>query len=708
MVSLKASYCRSLTGAFAALAIGASVLGNMAVSVPAANADAATSGPGYLVKNSLPSSPVAYHWAGAFEGPDGKLAWCVEAGKISSRPTAYSGQIDNKQLAAALSLYEGVSTADSRAALSLLVRENADIGPEWQSWVDDIQAAHPAVQALANQYWADAAAYAGDYTIDSSDPVTTDGGKTYTVDNVTIRSAGTVTGYKVTASIPDDSPATFDDGSKSQTIDSGGSVTVKATGFGTIHLNYSATDLPGNGPMLTYRESERLQTMLVAPAPATATGETTISDKAKPVITTVADAQVVKPGDPVIDNVTLSLSGSDQWITDKDGKNASITATGTLYGPFPNPVGQADHVPEGAPVVGYEALAFDHAGTMQTSGNLKATTPGFYTWVWKIEDSESYERYQTPFAEYQESSVVKHEINHQSKAREYTVNPGGQAFDQITINDLPEDHGQFSGTNSGWKADLATAHVTVYGPLASEPSTADVPADAPVFGRFDIEAKNGTFQIGDDDATKVTVPDNGYGYYAFVYSFDGDDRVAPFQSAFNDKDEQFYVPAPDVTITTQATPTIKYGEKAHDTALVSGTLPKNGANLSFKAYYAQKDANGNAICQPSNEAFSTNYGKITSAGSFESEETVFDRPGDYYWVETLVDDSGAVLHSGECGLTNETTTVEENKPAPASAALARTGANALPFLGAGIVLAGVAGGLIIARRRRRPKETASE
>ena len=107
-----------------------------------------------------------------------------------------------------------------------------------------------------------------------------------------------MTGYKVTATIPDDSPATFDDGSKSQTIDSGGSVTVKATGFGAIHLNYSATDLPGNGPMLTYRESERLQTMLVAPAPATATGETTISDKAKPVITTVADAQVVKPWRP--------------------------------------------------------------------------------------------------------------------------------------------------------------------------------------------------------------------------------------------------------------------------------------------------------------------------------------------------------------------------------------------------------------------------
>ena len=99
--------------------------------------------------------------------------------------------------------------------------------------------------------------------------------------------------------------------------------------------------------------------------------------------------------------------------------------------------------------------------------------------------------------------MVKHEISHQSKAREYTVNPGGQAFDQITINDLPEDHGQFSGTNSGWKADLATAHVTVYGPLASEPSTADVPAAPRWFGRFDTRPRTAPSRFGDDDATKV-------------------------------------------------------------------------------------------------------------------------------------------------------------------------------------------------------------
>lgn len=708
-MSFKAVRRRSFAGAMAVLAIGASIFGNMAISAPEAKADAATSGPGYLVRDTSGSSASVYHWAGAFEGPDGKLAWCVEAGKVSSRPAAYSGFIDNAQLSAALSLYEGVGTADSRAALALLVHEKADIGPEWAQWVNDVQNAYPAVRELADTYWADAAAYADNYTINSSDPVTNDGGKTYTVSDITIRSASAVDGYKVTAAISDDSPAVFDDGSKSKTVDSGGSLTVKTTGAGAIHLNYSASGLPGNSAMPTYRESERLQTMLVSPSPADATGETVISSKMKPTITTVADNQVVKPGDPMIDNVTLSLADNDQWVTDKDGGKITITANGTLYGPFVGPMEQSDQVPADAPVAGHENIVFDEAGTKSTTGEVKASGAGFYTWVWKIDSSSYYEGYQTQFAEYQESSVVKHEIKHESKSREYTVQPGTQAFDQITIDSLPDNHGQFAGTKSGWKADQGTAHVTVYGPMEAEPTTAEVPADAPVFKRFDIEAKNGVFQIGDDEATKVAVPEDGYGHYVFVYSFDGDDRVAPFHSAFNDKDEQFFVPSPKMNITTQATPTIKYGEKAHDTALVSGTLPKSGANLSFKAYRAEKDANGNPVCQPSNEAFSTTYGKITSAGSFESEETVFDRPGDYYWVETLIDDSGAVLHSGECGLPNETTTViEENKPAQATTALARTGADILPFVGVGILLVGVAAGVIVVRRRRHAEDVASE
>ena len=852
-MSFQAVRRRSFAGAMAVLAVGASIFGNMAISAPEAKADAATSGPGYLVRDTSGSSASVYHWAGAFEGPDGKLAWCVEAGKVSSRPAAYSSVIMDGHLAAALSLYEGVNSADSRAALALLIHEKADIGSQWAQWVNDVQDAHPAVRELADTYWANSENFIGPYGISSSDPVTTDGGKTYTVSNIAIHAgAGNpIYGYdQVTVTIPDNSPGVFEDGSKSKVIDSGDSVTVKATGSGTVQLQYYAPgNIPGTTGILVYREASYLQAMGVlgennkiygnsatmnvstafqptiksnvesefisegaspvdnltvgldktvgdywgesngkpievtfngtlygpyetpqdpsqvvpenAPVAATTTvttdkvgdvkagadvkvsksgyytwvwelkkaeqspeaqkyidndftdgffaeGETSIV-KMKPTITTVSDNQTVKPGDPMIDKVTLSLTEGGKWITNKDGSKLAIPANGTLYGPFAQPMEQSDEIPADAPVAGHENIIFDEAGTKSTTGDVKAGAPGFYTWVWKIDDSNYYDGYQTPFMEFAESSVVKYNINHESKTREYTVQPGSQAFDKITVGELPENHGQFSGTESGWKGDLGTAHVTVYGPMENEPTTAEVPADAPVLKKFDIEAKNGVYQIGDDEATKVTVPEYGYGHYAFVYSFDGDTRVAPFHSEFNDKNEQFFVPAPNPSVTTQATPTIKHGEKSHDTAIVSGTLPKSGASLSFKAYRAKKDAEGKAVCQARNEVFSTNYGKINSTGSFESEETTFDSPGDYYWVETLTDDRGVVLHTGECGLPNETTTViEENKPAQATTFLAHTGADILPFVVAGVALIGVAAGVVIARRRRHAEEVASE
>ena len=855
-MSLKAVRRRSFAGAMAVLALGASVLGNMAISAPEAKAEAATSGPGYMVRDTSASSSSAYHWAGAFEGPDGNLAWCVEAGKVSSRPTAPYGSISNTRLSAALNLYEGVNTADSRAALALLVHEKEDIGPEWSQWVNDVSNAPPAVRELADTYWANTAPFNGPYSIEGDDPVTTDNGRTYTFGHISIRAAegNYVYGYgKINVTIPDNSPAVFDDGSKSKDIDSGDSVTIKATGFGTAQLQYTARDIPGSlNTLLLYREAPNLQTMLTAVSPADILGNSatvnvsvafqptikskvasefitegsapvdnltigldkTVSDswmdsngkpieatfkgtlygpydtpqdpsqvapenapvvatatvtadkvgdvqsgadvkvsksgyytwvwelkkadqspdgqkyidhdfndgfftegetsivKMKPTITTVADNQTVKPGDPMIDKVTLSLTDGGKWITNKDGSKLSIPANGTLYGPFNQPLEQSDEIPADAPVAGHENIVFDEAGTKSTTGNVRAAGPGFYTWVWKIDDSNYYEGYQTPFMEFAESSVVKHVIRHESKTREYTLLPTSHSFDHITVSSLPEDHGDFKGTTSGWKGDLNTAHVTVYGPMEAEPTTAEIPANAPVLKRFDIEAKNGTYPIGYDDATKVTIPDDGYGYYVFVYSFDGDDRVEAFHSAFNDKYEQFYVPAPPapkLNVTTKATPTVKHGEKARDTALVSGTLPKSGANLSFKAYRAEKDAEGKAVCKADNQVFETNYGKINSTGSFESEETTFDRPGDYYWVETVTDDSGAVLHKGDCGLPNETTTViEENKPAQATTFLAHTGADILPFVGAGVVLIGVAAGVIVARRRRHAEEVASE
>lgn len=921
---------RRLSGLALAVGVTASVLAVSTLSASPARAMigegpgevmpmVATAGPGYEVPAVEPTGAGAIHWAGPFEGPNGKVSWCVEAGKIASRPSEYSGTIENFQLAAALTLYEKVNTAESNAALAYLVHWVADKSQYTAAWQNDVARAHPSVVSLAERYWNEAARYNGKYSIKANSFTSTDGGATYNLNGVRVFSGShDIPGTKITLRIPSDAPATFEGGQKSIEITTGGSAKIIAQGAGSLRVEYEAKGLPSNGLLRTYRERPDMQLMLVSPDPMkvtgrseavqlggkffpkvasqvqsefmsegekpvdaitvtlgdrdpwatengqpvavkvrgtlygpfaqpqtaskkvpagapvvaekffTVTGPTTknmgddvVLDKSgyytwvweirkadqtdsvrsrlkidysdgfftpgeipivrmKPQIVTEVAARKVKTGDKMVDRVTLSITDGATWITDKAGQPVAISATGTLYGPFPAPLAETDAVPVDAPVVGTEDLSFTEAGTKETAGALVAPAGGFYTWVWEIPGSDYYDAYKSNFMIPTETAVSQWEVKHHSEVREYTVGPGGRAFDTIEISGMPDDHGDFAGGN-GWSADAREAKVTVYGPMKDEPSTAEVPADAPVFKEFTIPSTNGKFRIGYDDATKVEVPQHdGEGYYVFVYSFAGDDRVPAFTSPFNDVLERFRVPAPasgekvrvitqatreavtgqpirdtalvtgsdkdlkdtylifrayldesedgvaqceapfftsekvavgtsglyesgdtsvskpgkvywietlyesggkviaegkcgipsetttvtqppNVAVTTQATEAVTLGAPARDTAIVTGTMPEGGLTLSFEAFEAAKDQTGAPVCLPENRVFSTEYGKIDEVGSYKSAEVVFKKAGDYYWVETLVNDKGEIVHRGKCGLPNETTKVTEVK-----------------------------------------------
>lgn len=70
---------------------------------------------------------------------------------------------------------------------------------------------------------------------------------------------------------------------------------------------------------------------------------------------------------------------------------------------------------------------------------------------------------------------------------------------------------------------------------------------------------------------------------------------------------------------------------------------------------------------------------------------MFEQVGTYYWIETMLDRDGEVIHRGLCGAPNETTTVlpvpvTPPPPGPPSLALTGGGDWMLPF--------GIAGGII--------------
>lgn len=160
----------------------------------------------------------------------------------------------------------------------------------------------------------------------------------------------------------------------------------------------------------------------------------------------------------------------------------------------------------------------------------------------------------------------------------------------------------------------------------------------------------------------------------------------------NDKDQTVYAPR----VSTKAVSKIEAGGKAHDTALVEGELP-GPLTLTFEAFKAPAD--GAKVCEASNRVFTTTFGTVEGPGEYTSADTTFTEPGTYYWVETVTDASGTVVHKGACGEPSETTVVSAKGDGGRGAGgnLARTGAG-VPL--AVMSLLGVCGLGLAATRRR--------
>ena len=80
--------------------------------------------------------------------------------------------------------------------------------------------------------------------------------------------------------------------------------------------------------------------------------------------------------------------------------------------------------------------------------------------------------------------------------------------------------------------------------------------------------------------------------------------------------------------------------------------------LVFQAY---RQTGAEAVCDVENLVFDTHDELIpvTGAGEYVSAEVVFEEVGMYFWIETLYDRDGEMLHRGECGAAGETTKVVE-------------------------------------------------
>ncbi|MBW3092443.1 peptidase [Bifidobacterium sp. 82T10] len=327
----------------------------------------------------------------------------------------------------------------------------------------------------------------------------------------------------------------------------------------------------------------------------------------EPTIVTTTAQGAVEAGDYVHDDVTVLLDGErGQWL---DGE--AVNATGWYFDGIPAARVDDDLAPDageraeafvkrigesGYAPAGYGTATFTGSGqtvrvrAMTEFGGdepYRAAGDGLFgTWVWAIERDEQSDAMReylehdivTPFLDPAETNVNRPEIAVESTVAESRATVGDELSDTITIGGFPDDHGSFTGDAAlGLGADRTHAQVSVWwAGDADDPSKDDdwrpsgtqVPTEDEhhrLIGTWDYPAVNGRIVVGggqpDAHGDPVHIVAETHGWYVFVWSFAGDDRVPAASSAYDDAWERTRVTPPEEPETPPETPPDEPGEE---------------------------------------------------------------------------------------------------------------------------------------------------
>lgn len=270
----------------------------------------------------------------------------------------------------------------------------------------------------------------------------------------------------------------------------------------------------------------------------------------------------------------------------------------------------------------------------------------FGTWVWIISrDSQNKSDREflkddvvQLFGSTDTTAVHQATVSSDIVAKQQTVGLNTEIVNEITVSGLPETYGSFKGNNSYGFNEDKKAHIRVWWAGAGsenptkkdnenympgskgEPSYQEPKEDSHhrLIAKWDVPAVNGVYKIGngnitlrpiagtDRSTTEPKVLENNVhiranknsesGWYVFVYDFPGSSRALAHKSAYDGLWSRALV-EPDVLTTPVSVTTrvsdekVKAGEKFHDNARITGTLPK-GSYVVFSAY-EYEDGKGN-------------------------------------------------------------------------------------------------------------------
>ncbi|OZG62985.1 cell surface protein [Bifidobacterium lemurum] len=520
----------------------------------------------------------------------GNNYYCIQAGMLADYQIGPTSQVSDDDNARRLAwLYDTYRNADTQthAALGILTQNLFGTQPQdWQRHLEAVKAKYPGAVTRAEALWRESSEHApASLKVERTDAVALRGG------NVRVRVANSsgksIAGVPYTVTL--EGPARFANGKSSVSGVSGTRETShawRATGAGpvsvrTTYQRHTLTRMDSKQDFLTYGLSDNVGGEAVT---------FTVRKDFTPALSTVTSRKVVDAGEKVVDRVTSAVSGEDSvWVPGLElrarGYYFAGLSSARLDMRFEPKAGEGTAAflsrlaANGLKPVAYGTAAFTDSG--QSVDAQAVTEPGgkepyltdesggFGTWVWAFErDDQSLEAQEyvlkdwtSAFGDASETNSNRAKVAVDSTVTEHSADVGASLSDTITVSGFPDDHGTFAGDEElGIGADRQYARVSVWwsgdmdDPSKDDdhrPSSKEPPVEDEhhrLIGTWEYRAVNGTFKVGagapDAHGEAVHITAENHGWYVFVWSFDGDDRVMPHTSRYDDAWETVRVGEP--------------------------------------------------------------------------------------------------------------------------------------------------------------------
>ena len=356
-------------------------------------------------------------WLGTYRLPDGRQAFCLEAGKSSPIGNEYVTETgadvfgvstaDHARLAYIARTWAGTSDPNTAAAGQLAVWTITGLnGHDQRYYAGRANDQWPVVLQRANEMLAEATAaasrsVAGTVALDLRDDGTGSVRGDLTVDRVAGGPTRLGPTHRGTITLEG---AVFTDGRPTATPRNGETLafrTTATTPVVTVKAKAEFTGLPYGRIMTVGSSAVGSQMILFSGGTSVAAAGRASTESRSPLpfqprVSTMTSDAVAETGTVLTDQLTLAVEPGDGLLAewgryDAGGRWAPVPVTvrSTLMGPFAAPVMESAEWPDDAPrVCEVELVITDGPGTYDTPG-CELPSGGYYTWVETIDPADT-------------------------------------------------------------------------------------------------------------------------------------------------------------------------------------------------------------------------------------------------------------------------------------------------------------------------------